>query len=261
MPYPESYLKRRMQENILDNQQMLYVISKEQILEYYNNITREDVASGARTIAENAATGKDLVTLTKMVRDLGFKGRVYEKIVKGKTYVIFKGLPGQRHIFTGTRYLNTNAKIIDMAIGKAAVKASVRSGARLTILYTVPIIVIEHVLKDEFLLSDLFADLAVSMVKVGLSSIVAAIAATAVGTVTTVAAAPLAVAIFVGFAASWSLDKLDQKYGIADKLGGVLRQIEDSTIGAFERSLWELERTLRWQIMNGISPGKGIFYP
>ena len=196
-----------------------------------------------------------------MSRDLGVTGRVLEKVVRGKSYVIFKGHPGLRNIFTAPRYLASHAKVVDMAIGKAGMRTSIRSGARLTVFLTVPLIILEHVLKDQFILSNLVADLAVSMVKVGVATIVAAVAATAIGTVTTVAAAPLALAIFVGLLVGWSLEKLDQKFAITKKLGEVLRDIEDSTIGKFERGIWELERKLRWQILNGVNPGKGIFYP
>jgi len=196
-----------------------------------------------------------------MSRDLGVTGRVMENVVRGKSYVVFKGHPGLRNIFTAPRYLASNAKVVDMAIGKAGIKASIRSGARLTVFLTAPLIVLEHVLKDQFLLSNLIADLAVSIVKVGIATIVAAVAATTIGTVTTVAAAPLALAIFVGLSVSWGLEKLDQKLAITKKLGTVLRDIEENTIGKFERGVSKLERTFRWQLLNGVSPGKGIFYP
>lgn len=196
-----------------------------------------------------------------MLRELGVTGKVLQKNIGEKSYVIFKGYPGLRNVFTAPRYLASNAKVVDMAIGKAGINHSLRSGARLTVFLTVPLVVLEHVLKDEFILSNLVADLAISMVKVGVATIVSAVAATAIGTVTTVAAAPLAVAIFVGLAVAWGLDRLDEKYAITKLLGQVLREIEDNTIGKFERGLWELERRLRWQILHGISPGKGIFYP
>lgn len=59
-----------------------------------------------------------------------------------------------------------------------------------------------------------------------LHRIVAAIAGTAVGTLTTVAAAPLAVAVFFGLAVGWTLDMLDDRFDLTEKLGQVLRDIE-----------------------------------
>ena len=261
MAAAEMLANQRLVTSIKNNHQTLFLISAEQLTKIHQEKFPGDAVSTARTGAGYASAMLDLRVLTKMSRDLGVTGRVLEKTVRGKTYVIFKGYPGLRNVFTAPRYLASHAKVVDMAIGKAGIRASVRSGARLTIFLTVPLIILEHVLKDEFLLSNLVADLAVSMVKVGVATIVAAVAATAIGTVTTVAAAPLVLAIFVGLAVGWGLDRLDQKFAITKQLGELLRDIEDNTIGTFERGLWELERTLRWQILNGVRPGKGIFYP
>ncbi|QUX90479.1 hypothetical protein CYL31_03270 [Marinomonas sp. A3A] len=252
---------KQLAESIKSNSHTLYILSVEQLTSLHQDTTPTDKANIARSSADYVSSMLDIKTCIKMVRDLGAKGRVYEKVIDGKQYIIFKGHPGLRTIFTGTKYLASNAKVVDMVIGKAAVKNSARLGGRLTIFLTVPLIILEHILKDEFLLSDLVADLAVSIVKVGVSSILAAVIATAVGTATTIAAAPLAVAIFVGLASGYTLNKIDDRFSITIKLGQVLRDIEDNTIGAFSRGMWELEKTLRWQIVNGISPGKGIFYP
>lgn len=248
-------------EAIHNNHHTLFVLSEDQLIKLHQDENTFTPVKVGRNVVSYTSAALDLRILAKMVRDLGFIGKVYEKIVNGKKYIIFKGYPGQRTIFSGTRYLASNAKVVDMAIGEAGIKSSVRSGARLTIFLTVPIVILEHILRDDFLLSDLVADISSSIVKVGVSSIVAAIVATAVGTVTTVAAAPLAVAVFVGILAGWTLDKLDEEFAITEKLGQILRDIEDSTLGQFERALLDLERTLSWQIMNGISPGKGVFYP
>lgn len=152
--------------------------------------------------------------------------------------------------------------MLELAIGKtSAIMQSARSGACLTIFFTVPIIILQHFLEDEVLLSNLLADLAVSLIKVGVSIIAAAVAAVAVGTTTTIATAPLAIALFIGLAIVYSLDKLDEYFSITEKLGLILREIENATIGEISRKGWELEKTLRWQITNDITPSKGTFYP
>ncbi|WP_299017162.1 hypothetical protein [uncultured Photobacterium sp.] len=80
------------------------------------------------------------------------------------------------------------------------------------------------------------------------------------GSITTVAAAPLAIAIFVGLAASWALDKLDGHYGLTQRLAAVLREFDNATLGTLRRGMWQIEKTLRWQILNGKSVGKGVYY-
>ncbi|WP_281561453.1 hypothetical protein [Thalassomonas sp. RHCl1] len=261
MSAAEIVANERLIESIKNNHQILFLLSVGQLIKLYEETTSKDVVKATKTGAGYASAVLDISVLTKMLRELGVTGRVLQKKVGEKSYVIFKGYPGLRNTFTGPRYLASNAKVVDMAIGKAGIQNSLRSGARLTIFLTVPLVALEHILKDKFLLSNLVADLAVSMVKVGVATIVSAVAATAIGTVTTVAAAPLAVAIFVGLIVAWGLDKLDEKFAITKLLGEVLREIENNTVGKFERGLWELERTLRWQILHGESPGKGIFYP
>lgn len=253
--------KKQMLNAIRDNNNTCCIVSKEQVLELHKEVRAKDFVSKTKNVVGYASVPGDLVTLGRVLNDLGIKGRYYEKTVRGKTYVILKGNQATRQWFTGSRYLAKNAKVVDMAIGKAAIQNSVRSGARFTVYLSVPIVILEHILKDETIMSDLFADLAMTLVKVGIASVVAAVAATAMGTVTTVAVAPLAFAVFVGIAAGYTLDMLDNELAITKKLGKVLRDIEDNTVGEISRGFHELERRLRWQIANGIGPGKGVFYP
>ena len=252
---------RKLEQSINSNHETLFVISVADFQRLYQDSLGKELVAVGRTAGGYASTILDIATLSRAVQELGFTGRAYEKTVNGTRYLVFKGNPAKRTLFTGVRYLASNAKVVDMAIGKAGINASIRSGARLTIFLTVPMIVIEHLLKDRVLLSEMLADIGVSLVKVGISSVVAAVAATAVGNVTTVAVAPLAVAIFVGLLVGYVLDKADQKFGITSKLAQALREMEDATLGEVRLGLWEIERTLRWQIMNGQQVGKGIFYP
>ncbi|MBJ7556867.1 hypothetical protein [Marinomonas spartinae] len=261
MDRSDKLAKEELKKSIENNSQTLYILSVDQLIELYNKLSLDDVINVTKNVSGYVPTVMDIKTVTKIARDIGALGRIYEKNIKGKQYVIFKGHAGLRSIFTGTKYLDSNAKVVDMVIGKAALRNSIRSGARLTIFLTVPLIILQHILKDEVLLTDLVADLAVSMVKVGISSIVAAIAGTAIGSLTTVAAAPLVAAIFVGIAVGYTLNSIDERFFITDKLSQVLSEIEDNTIGELSRGMWELEKKLRWQIINRISPGKGIFYP
>ncbi|PKF81326.1 hypothetical protein CW749_01415 [Vibrio sp. vnigr-6D03] len=253
-PYPIAL--PRLDQDLKNNHETAYVLSVEQLI----TIAKENKIPIAQQIGGNASVALDLHTLTKIVRDLGVRGKVVQKTVSGKTYVIFKGWPRNRRIFKGTRYLANNMKVMDMAIGKAAIKQSVRSGARLTLFFTVPLRIIEHLFKDRFLLSELFADLAYDLLTIGIAAIFSAAAAVAIGTVTTVAAAPLAIAILVGLATTWAMDKLNGKFGLTKRLAQILREFEDSTLGEFRRGLWEIEKRLRWQIMNGKPVGKGVFY-
>lgn len=240
----------------LSGHDCLYVVGEKDLIELAKN-NNLDYVGVARTASGYAAPSLDVNTLRKVIRDLGFTGRAYTKLVNGKKYIIFKGRPGLRKIFTGTRYLSNNAKVVDMIIGKQGVIKSAIQGARLTIFLTVPLIVLQHVLKDRFLMEELLADLGVSLIKVGISSIVGAVFAVGAGAVTTIVSLPIAVAIVVGVATSYALDKLDAKYGITDRLTKLLE--EKATIQA-KKTAWEIEDNLRWKIANSQNIGKGVFY-
>lgn len=258
---PISIPNDKLIESVKRNRHYLYVLSIDQLLETHRQKKPDAYLNDLKTVAGYTSTALDIYILNQLLNDIGITGKAYQKRVNGKNYVIFKGHPGLRHIFTAPRYLAKNPKVVDMAIGQAGIKNSIRSGARLTIFLTVPIVILQHILRDEIILSDLISELAVSMMKISISSIIAAIAATGVGTVTTIAAAPLAVAIFVGLLTAWSLDKIDGDLAITKRLAQVLREIESETVGEFNHSWWVLEKTLRKQIMNNITPGSGIFYP
>ncbi|WP_299017165.1 hypothetical protein [uncultured Photobacterium sp.] len=137
-----------LHEQLRQNHQTAFVLSEEQVVE----LAKNKGVPLAKLLGGNAATALDLKTLTKLVRELGFTGRIIQKRVSGKTYIIFKGYPGLRSIFMGTRYLATNGKVMDMAIGTTALKNSALSGFRLTLFFTVPLVVVEHLFKDKVLL-------------------------------------------------------------------------------------------------------------
>lgn len=156
-----------------------------------------------------------------------------------------------------SKYLSNNAKVVDMIVGQKGIKTSAIQGVRLTIFLTVPLIVLQHVLKDRFLLNELVADLSVSLIKIGISSIVGAVFATGTTAITTIAAAPVALAIVVGLAVSYALDRLDKEYKITERLAKLL---EDKTMKQVKKTAWEVEDRLKWQIANCQAVGKGVYY-
>lgn len=187
-------------------------------------------------------------------------GKSLLKTVNGKQYVIFKGFAGNRSIFTGTRYLSSHPKIVDMAIGRVGVNRAILSGARLTIFLVVPMNVLNFILSDQQTMSHLIGTTATDLIKVGAASAIAAIAASATITLTTIAAGPIIVAIVVGVATALALDALDKKFGVTNALIKAIDDTYDSTFGEIKRQLHQVEQRLKWQILNGQPVGQGIFY-
>jgi len=211
-------------------------------------------------LAGLVSPGMDTRTLTQMVKELGIDGRVVIKKVNGKSYALIKGFAGKRKLLKGTRYLASNPKIVDMAIGQLGRTRAIVSGARLTFALYIPLNILSLVLDDEPTLLKFIGTTATDLVKIGISSLVAAAAASGIAAITTIAAGPFAIAIVVGLITSITLDELDRKYKITDSLIAKMEQITDEMISGFARKWWELENILKWQALNGQPVGQGIFY-
>lgn len=107
------------------------------------------------------ASADDVVTLTKLVGDLGGIGaKVYIKNYGGKPHIILKGKPGLRKILTGTKYGIQNPKIVKMGLGKVGAVSAAKTGGILTVILLTTYRVIDYVLTDEATLSSLLGRLA-----------------------------------------------------------------------------------------------------
>lgn len=253
-----------IQNQINQNTQAIDVFPVSDLIKAWEETTGEKigqvVGKTARLAADHTATILDVHVVIKLIKDLGIDGRVILKTTNGKQYVIFKGYAGTRSIFTATRYLASNPKVVDMAIGKVGVNRSIMSGARLTIFLIVPVNVLNHILSDQQTMTTLIGITATDLVKVGAASAIASLAATATATFTILAAGPIVVAIVVGFAAGLTLEELDRQFGVTKALIKALDDAYGHSVGELGRQLNQVERRLKWQIFNGQLIGKGIFY-
>lgn len=185
------------------------------------------VGFSKRNVAPFISPVLDVYTLSLVVKDLGLTGKIETKIIDGRQYVIFKGYPGLRRLFPGTKYLAENRKVIQMAIGGLGIKHMVKSGALLTIFITVPLTILDCFLKDQFTMSALIGNVASDLIKIGIGSILAAIAGLWVGGATTFVALPIAVAIGVGLGVGLAMEALDNKYQLTNKLVTALENLGD----------------------------------
>lgn len=253
-----------VKSKLKQNTNVLDILSTADLLKAWQQATGKDIAElmgeAARVGANYVSAVLDTRTAITLMKDLGINGKVVFKQVNGKQYAIIKGLAGTRSIFTGTRYLARNPKVIDMAVGKMGANRAIVSGARLTIFLVVPLNILNHILSDSQTMSQLIGTTATDLVKVGAASAIASLAATTVATLTTLAAGPIVVAIVVGIATAMALDALDQKFGVTNALIKALDKAYDNTVGEFGRQLNQAERRMRWNIMNGMPAGRGIFY-
>lgn len=214
------------------------VVKKKHIQETWTKL-RQSLEFGANY----TASGKDLVTLTKLIVDLGgVSTKAYVKYYGGKAHIILKGAPGLRQILTGTKYGVQNAKVIAMGLGKQGAINSAKAGGVLTIVLLSAYRIAEYVLTDEVTLSYTIGYLATDVVKVGIAT-GASIAAAAAATAFSIAIGPLAAAIIVGIGVSYLLGKIDQKYGLSDKVVQALDEMGEDIDNYMKRKKDEAIRT------------------
>lgn len=206
----------------------------------------EQIREKAKTAASLVAPSNDLVTIGKLLSEFGMKtDQVLLRRYKGKQYIIFKGYAGQRRIFRGTRYLPTNPKTVRMAIGPKGVLKSAKGGFVLTAVLSVGIEIFDYFIRDTATLSTLLGTVTGDLIKIGLSSIAAAVAGLAVGSaavIGTVAAAPLIAAVVVGVATGILLDRIDRNRGATAALIAGYEQIGIN----LSKTANEFNRHWRW---------------
>jgi len=169
--------------------------------------------------------------------------------------VIVKGYPGMRTMLTGTRYLESNVKVVKLAIGRVGLGACVAEGAILTIVLYVGVDVLEFILEEHVTLAMLSGKLATDLMKVGISSVASLAAGLIVGGLTTVAAGPLVAVILVGTISSLFLDYFDDQYGATNKLAAAIEEYGQELAKEHEemrktlgRAPHEIERGLIWRM-------------
>lgn len=250
-------VKDSLKKELKDNEQTLQVFSLEQlksILEEKNI----DYTDWLKTAAGYAAPANDIKLARILLKEFGFSGQAYQRVYKGSVYIILKGNPGSRQIFTGTRYLATNPKIVQMAVGPKGVLKSVKGGFLLTLVLSVGIEVVDYIMSDQRALSHLLGTIASDVIKIGASAIASALAAAIVtgsAAVATSVTLPFIAAIAVGVLTGLALNHLDQKIGATDKLikmfeaiGINLNQTLSSAMSLPDRIANEIYRWERYYI-------------
>ena len=231
--------KKVLRQNILSNQHEIFVISMEEmdaIVQSFSGAKKPKVQKAWQTIRGKAeasasyyASATDIVTLTKLIGDLGgFGAKAYVKTYGGKPHIILKGYPGLRKVLTGTRYGIKNPKVVTMGLGKVGAISAAKAGGIISIVLLSAYRVADYFLSDQATLSQLVGTLATDIVKVGITT-GASIAAAAVMGGFTLAIGPILAVVVVGIGVSMALGALDAHYGITDRIIAGLDELGDDT--------------------------------
>jgi|GEM_PF-5495505 len=187
------------------------VMEKKSFLEMMMEKVKLHGDSVSRAAIDLYQTSKNIKDLAVLYKEFGVQGKILEKVYNGKKYIILKGRPGLRTVFTGTRYLSSNTKMITHGIGSVAGQ-KIMSGSTVTIMFVVAADIIEFALRDTMTWKEFGVGLASNVVKALIATVVAA-------------------GIVVGISVGWVLNHLDEKYQITEAIAG---WIEQGLIAAYD---------------------------
>jgi hypothetical protein len=234
-------LEDKLIKELQSNEKIVHVLPLSELQQEW-----EAVKGSVKKTAGYVTPVMDATVAAKLINDFGVStGKVVIKQYAGKEYVIFKGLPGNRKVFKGTRYLAKNPKVVRMAIGPKGVVKAVKGGFVITVVLSVGIEVFDYLIRDNATLSELLGTVTGDLVKIGLSAIAGAVAGMVVGSaavIGTVAAAPLIAAVAVGIATGYLLDKIDSRFGATQALIRGYKQIGIN----LKEIEWEINRNMNY---------------
>lgn len=222
----------------------LHILSLEQFSEFATTLSNHTNMDNAKFAAGISLQLADIRVANQLIDELGLTGKAVIKEIQGRSYVILKGYPGLREKLTGTRYLASNPKVVDLAIGTKRVSNAMMSGARLSIFVAVPMTVLQFLISEQSTLLRLVGTIASDLVKIGLSTVIASAAGMAAGAITTVAAGPIVAAIAFGIATAITLEYLDRTFGVTNALVNAMEKAKQRTFGELARQIVTFERNL-----------------
>jgi len=212
-------------------------------------------ARNKQTIAERLKKGveagtivKDLIDVAKILKEFGMNGKFTEKLYNGKVFIIFKGLPGGRHIFTGTRYLQNHHKVVSLGLGRMSAAKKMLKGSILTITVFAAIDFVDFLLRDEKTLVDFGVQLAVDIVKTAVAGAIAWGAATAAAT-TGIVVLPAAVFLVVSIVVSMGVDYIVDRYNVIESLTQATNEYLDELNRNLNNGFRQFERSFMWHML------------
>lgn len=187
---------------------------------------------------------KDVVTTSMLVSQLGsfgIKATVYVNH-KGTELIKISGYPGIRKILNAPVFAAKNPQIVDVGIGKYGLAKTIIKGARLTFYVAAAYRTIDFLMNDETSLARFIGSLATDMVKIGIGS--AIVWGAGLVLVTPWIVANLAIVVVVGAVASITLNVLDDKFGITDKVVAYIESAQQEFANKAREQIKETENDL-----------------
>ncbi|MEE7570968.1 hypothetical protein [Citrobacter werkmanii] len=234
---------RKLKNNLNSNTQHIMLLTPEEAQGVIDDLLSNKSVSFSTSYAGNI---KDTADATKKLsklfsyqqagkivftlKGLGIKATQYA--YQGKLYVKITGYPSLRRILNGTRYRINHPKVLEVGIGSAGFRDGIMSGSRFCIWFSACWRLIELVFKSEHdvaaLLGNVTMDVAKVIVSIFVSQSVGSALELAVPLLFSSAAVPvwgeIVGVVVLGFIIARSLNEVDKKYELSDKLIACIRE-------------------------------------
>ena len=184
------------------------------------------IAEALNTYSGNLYDTRGLYQKIMEFKSLGINAKTFFG-ANGVTYIHISGYPGIRKILTGTRYLQNNARVLEMGIGKLGVVSNIKDAARFCIIFSGAYRVLEIILRSDYTLANFIGNIAMDMAKIAVGAAVSMTIGALFTSTAIVGGSVILVAVglfFVGFVVTEFLNHFDKKYGISEKIIAELKR-------------------------------------
>ncbi len=177
-----------------------------------------------------AQGANDAIAITRTLNAIGMAGITsYVKTTATGTYIIIKGYSAQRSsALQGTRYLATHPKMLQFGLGVKSLAGIAKGGFVLGVVVSAGIELMDFMFNSEKTMYDLVGGIGVEAVKGGLGALLAYASAVTIGSITTIAVAPIGIMAVAAVLFGTGLNQIDQKYEIKSKVVAALKAIPNT---------------------------------
>ncbi len=194
----------------------------------------------------------DLGTLRTLAVDLHKGGSAFSKYRVnyhgGKAYMVIAGYAGLREHLTSSRYLANSPKVVTMGIGKLGVADAIKTGLKVSVIFTVAFHAPDQLMNDEATWHTLVAGVTTDVVAAVTGGTIAwTIVALHMGGAAAMAAVgPVVAVVIVGIVATSLLNYVASEYEIADRVAKRLVQAEERFLAGVRDMKNELRKGLTY---------------
>ena len=196
--------------------------SQAEIEQYLAEVTGLSIAQiSLASAATYGSAIKDTPSFLAIVNDFKRSGNLlgkYESTTRnGKKYIVFKGNHKVRTILKGTRYLANNTQVVNVGVGKEALKQGAKSGFYISVFFSVTLNSINWLFEEDYRWTNWLATTSTDIVKAVLGALAGVLAGIALAS-GTVAVVAIGSGIIIGVIVSIGLNSIDKRFEITKSL-------------------------------------------